>query len=97
MQSYYPVICCRSDGKAEVVARNGSIEPNQPTDKQFNDTPDASGHVDCYRRLDDTAEKSLDWRRKLGGMIRDVLDPKNSMLQVSVVTIANRLQRRTTY
>jgi hypothetical protein len=98
MQSYYPVICCRSDGKTKVLTRNGSTELNQPTEKQFKDTPDAQGHVDCYRKLDDTAEKSLDWRRKLGGMLRDVLDAKNSMFDkiVSLGTATNKAQKRTT-
>lgn len=78
MPAYYPVTCCRSDSRTEVTTRNGLIERNQPTEKQLKDTPDAGGHVDCYRKLDDKSEKSLDWRRKLGGMLRDVLDPRNS-------------------
>lgn len=72
-ESLYPLIVCRSDGQLEHITRTGVKELNQPTAAQQNDTPDANGNVDCYRRLEDGSEKALDWRRKLGGMFKEAL------------------------
>ncbi|TQS34332.1 hypothetical protein Golomagni_05288 [Golovinomyces magnicellulatus] len=72
MASYYPVTVSRSDGLLEVETKNG-LELNQPTPAQLNDKPDAKGNVDYYRKLSDTDAKAVDWRRKIGGMLMNIL------------------------
>lgn len=72
MASYYPVTVSRSDGLLEVETKNGP-ELNQPTPAQLNDKPDAKGNVDYYRRLSDNDAKAVDWRRKIGGMLMNIL------------------------
>ncbi|KUJ06873.1 uncharacterized protein LY89DRAFT_712404 [Mollisia scopiformis] len=69
MAPYYPLFVTRSDGLLEFITKTGVKELNQPTTAQLNDTPDANGNVDCYRSLEPDAEKAIDWRRKLGGMM----------------------------
>ena len=76
MPPYYPLICHRTDGQFEVATRSGVKEVNQPTAEQMNDTPDANGNVDCYKKLDTEDAKHVDWRRKLGGMLMHLLGGK---------------------
>ncbi|KAE8443425.1 hypothetical protein EG329_001906 [Mollisiaceae sp. DMI_Dod_QoI] len=76
MPTYYPLIVCRSDGQLEVITRSGVKELNQPTAAQLNDTPDANGNVDCYKRLEHDEAKAVDWKRKLGGMLMHLLGGK---------------------
>ncbi|KAG9247698.1 transcription-silencing protein Clr2-domain-containing protein [Calycina marina] len=70
MAFYVPITVARSDGQLEVVLK-GIKELNQPTRAQFDDTPDSTGMVDCYRRLAFDDPKSVDWRRKIGGMLKN--------------------------
>lgn len=42
----------------------------------MNDTPDANGNVDCYKKLEVDEAKHVDWRRKLGGMLMHLLGGK---------------------
>ena len=76
MAPYYPLICHRTDGQFEVATGSGVTEVNQPTAEQMNDTPDANGNVDCYKKLDIEDAKHVDWRRKLGGMLMHLLGGK---------------------
>jgi len=76
MAPYYPVTICRSDGQQETIIKNGTLERNQPEPKQLNDTPNAKGDVDCYRKIEDEDQKAIDWRRKLGGMLMHTLGGK---------------------
>ncbi|KAN0096637.1 Transcription-silencing protein Clr2 domain containing protein [Hyaloscypha variabilis] len=76
MAPYFPLICHRTDGQFEVATRNGAKEVNQPTAEQMNDTPDANGNVDCYKKLEIDEAKHVDWRRKLGGMLMHLLGGK---------------------
>ena len=69
MVSYYPVTICRSDGVLETFTKTGLKELNRPTPSQLDDTPDPDGVIDCYKKLENDHPKSLEWRRKLGGMI----------------------------
>ncbi|TVY55127.1 hypothetical protein LCER1_G003358 [Lachnellula cervina] len=73
MAPYWPFTIARSDGQLEIITRSGIREPNQPTTTQLNDTPDASGNVDCYRKIEPDDAKAVDWRRKLGGMYMHLL------------------------
>ncbi|CCU75906.1 unnamed protein product [Blumeria hordei] len=76
MSQYYPVTICRSDGLLEVSTKAG-IELNQPTPAQLDDKPDAKGNVDYYRRLSENDTKAIDWRRKIGGMLMNILGGKS--------------------
>jgi hypothetical protein len=76
MAPYYPLTIHRSDGQFEVATRSGMKEVNQPTSQQMNDTPDANGNVDCYKKLEVDEAKHVDWRRKLGGMLMHLLGGK---------------------
>jgi hypothetical protein len=73
MVSYYPVTICRSDGLFEFFTKTGLKDLNQPTASQLDDTPDADGIVDCYKKLDNDHPKTQEWRRKLGGMMMKLL------------------------
>lgn len=72
MATYYPVTVCRSDGLLEVATNHG-MELNQPTPNQLNDKPDEKGNVNYYRRLSESDAKAIDWRRKIGGMLMNIL------------------------
>ncbi|TVY81452.1 Cryptic loci regulator [Lachnellula suecica] len=76
MAPYWPFTIVRSDGQFDVVGRSNIKEPNQPTAAQLNDTPDANGNVDCYRKIEPDDAKAVDWRRKLGGMYMHLLGGK---------------------
>jgi len=73
MALHYPVTICRSDGLLEVKTKTGATEANQPTEAQRSSTPDMEGNVDCYKKLEHDDPKAQDWRRKLGGMLMQVL------------------------
>lgn len=76
MAPYHPIECCRSDGLLEYKSKLGAKELNQPTPKQLEETPNAKGVVDCYRKVEPNDQKSIDWRRKLGGMTMHLLGGK---------------------
>jgi hypothetical protein len=76
MAPYFPVTVCRSDGLLEITTRLGAKELNRPTPTQLDETPDADGMVDCYRLLDISETKVVDWKRKLGGMLMRLLGGK---------------------
>lgn len=81
------LIPCRSDGAFDIRTKNGVKELNQPTASQLNATPDNSGNVDCYRRIEPESEKDVDWRRKLGGMLADTLKEIQVMHHLSKLHI----------
>ncbi|KAL3427368.1 transcription-silencing protein clr2 [Phlyctema vagabunda] len=76
MASYRQIISARSDGLLEVATKTGTIEENRPTSAQRDARPSATGVVNCYKRLEPDDPKAIDWRRKLGGMCKDVLGQK---------------------
>jgi hypothetical protein len=76
MAPYWPLTICRSDGQFEVLTKANVKEVNQPTVAQMDDTPDANGNVDCYKKLEPDDAKAVDWRRKLGGMLMHLLGGK---------------------
>jgi hypothetical protein len=71
MAPYYPVTVCRSDGVQEFW--NGSVlTANSPKDtRDTGRKADAKGRV--YTKLDADHQKTLQWKRKLGGMLMDHL------------------------
>ena len=73
MAPFYPVTICRSDGQLEVITKTGVKDLHRPTAAQLNDTPDADGTIDCYKKLEPDEPKAVDWRRKIGGMLMHYL------------------------
>ncbi|KAK5108985.1 hypothetical protein LTR62_007619 [Meristemomyces frigidus] len=69
MARFKPIYIRRSDGKSAVISRGGHREPNEPLPDQLDTTPDRHGVADFYREVGPEDAKSLDWRRKLGGML----------------------------
>ncbi len=65
-------------------------EVNQPTAAQMSDTPDASGVVDCYKKLEPDEAKAVDWRRKLGGMLMHLLGGKEHAGMILILELADR-------
>ncbi|KAI9754469.1 MAG: hypothetical protein M4579_004697, partial [Chaenotheca gracillima] len=68
MAPYLPVYVGRSDGKTEIVSKKRK-ERNEPTEEQLDNSPDANGVCDFYKKLAGEEPKELDWRRKLGEML----------------------------
>ncbi|KAK3638486.1 hypothetical protein LTR56_003232 [Elasticomyces elasticus] len=69
MARFKSIYIRRSDGKQEVVVKGKRRETNEPLPEQLDTTPDKYGVSDFYREVAPDESKSLDWRRKLGGMI----------------------------
>ena len=69
MARFYPLFMRRSDGKLEIVVKGKRKETNEPTTEQLDQKPDKHGISDYYREVSLDEMKSLDWRRKLGGML----------------------------
>ena len=72
MGYYCTIHCGRSDGR-QSLGQGRSLEINEPTPEQLNGTPDGKGVVDYYKKLGNDDTKSLDWRRKLAGMLTNAL------------------------
>lgn len=72
MVKYIQITCVRSDGLRE-VHRGDVREANEPTTAQQQRTADKNNQVVCYQRIHPDDEKSLQWRRKLGGMLINLL------------------------
>lgn len=94
MARYSIVSVARSDGRSHYLS-NGHPVPNEPP--RQDSTPAADGSIDYYQRLQDDDPTSVDWKRKLGGMLMEVIGgPENagispmSLLQV----IANQAKGR---
>jgi hypothetical protein len=73
MVAYESISIVRTDGQFKIITKSGDVEMNQPTQDQLDDTPDAHGMISKYRPLDSGETKALDWRRKLGGMLVQLL------------------------
>ena len=68
----------KSDGKLEIVTKKKKKETNAPTTSQMDSTPDSKGVADYYRLIPIGDEKEVEWRRKLGGMMkREIGEPEN--------------------
>ena len=72
MGEYSTIHCGRSDGRQSLGQGRG-LEINEPTPEQLDGTPDEKGVVDYYKKLSNDDTKSLDWRRKLAGMLTNAL------------------------
>lgn len=72
MAPYVPLVVCRSDGVQEYV-HNGISTPNQPKPKDLEATPNAQGLVSIYKKVGPDDMKALQWRRKLAGMLMELL------------------------
>jgi len=77
MGRFYPLYVRRSDGKLEIIAKGKRKERNEPTAEQLDQSPDKHGISDYYREVSLEDMKSLDWRRKLGGMLARELNWKD--------------------
>lgn len=77
MARFYPLYVRRSDGKLEIIAKGKRKERNEPTTEQLDQKPDKNGISDYYREVSLDEMKSLDWRRKLGGMLARELEWKD--------------------
>ena len=60
----------KSDGKLDILNKKKKKEQNAPTPSQMDSAPDAKGIVDYYRLVEIGDEKEIEWRRKLGGMLK---------------------------
>lgn len=60
------LVCARSDGQTRI--KDGSQWKLNEPDKQ-NPKPKKNGELDYYEKLNDDDPTSLDWRKKLGGML----------------------------
>lgn len=91
MAPYYPVVVCRSDGLYDYTL-NGLKVPNQPKPKDLVPTPNAQGQVAVYQKLSVDDPKSLQWRRKLGAMLLELLGgPEHSgMFDISLSGMRHR-------
>lgn len=74
MAPFLPLYVRRSDGKHEIAAKGKRSEQNAPTAEQLDQKPDKHGVSDFYREVSLDEMKSLDWRRKLGGMLARELE-----------------------
>lgn len=77
MARFYPLYVRRSDGKVQIIVKGKLKELNEPTEEQLDQKPDKNGVSDFYREVGIDEIKSLDWRRKLGGLLARELDPKD--------------------
>ncbi|OTA22267.1 hypothetical protein BTJ68_14791 [Hortaea werneckii EXF-2000] len=85
MGRFYPLYIRRSDGKLEIVSRTSKRkERNEPTPEQLDQKPDKHGVADYYREVPLDEVKSLDWRRKLGGMLARELAWKDQAGQTDI-------------
>lgn len=72
MAPYIPLSIVRSDGLTEYI-HNGVNIPNQPKPEELDPTPNAQGQVSVYKKVAFEDVKDLQWRRKLGGMLMQLL------------------------
>ncbi|KAI6863863.1 hypothetical protein KC334_g20354, partial [Hortaea werneckii] len=85
MGRFYPLYIRRSDGKLEILSRTTKRkERNEPTPEQLDQKPDKHGVADYYREVPLDEVKSLDWRRKLGGMLARELAWKDQAGQTDI-------------
>ncbi|KAI9851933.1 MAG: hypothetical protein M1838_002371 [Thelocarpon superellum] len=73
MAPFIPLWITRSDGKLEVDTTAVARESNGPTASQLDAAPDEAGVCDFYQLLDPDDAKVISWRRKLAGMLAQVL------------------------
>ncbi|KAL8824101.1 MAG: hypothetical protein Q9191_005303 [Dirinaria sp. TL-2023a] len=67
---YELVYLQKSDGKLETINKKKRKEANAPTASQLDQTPDSKGVIDYYRLVEIGDDKEVEWRRKLGGMLK---------------------------
>jgi len=70
MSKFFPVMVHRTDG---MLSTGSNSEPNEPQQAQKETAVDAQGIADYLRKIDPDGEKAVDWRRKLGGMLMQIL------------------------
>jgi hypothetical protein len=70
MARFSTVSVARSDGRSEFLL-NGRVVSNEPSRKDG--TPAADGSTDFYLKLQENDPTALDWKRKLGGMLMEVI------------------------
>ncbi|KAL2070323.1 hypothetical protein VTL71DRAFT_13349 [Oculimacula yallundae] len=87
--TWYHCWTTRSDGcKETFTGRDGARELNEPSLAQMDDTPKAPKNskeaapkfliMDYYKKLDPKDAKAVEWRRKLGGMMMNIMVPEEN-------------------
>ncbi|CZT46668.1 uncharacterized protein RSE6_07128 [Rhynchosporium secalis] len=87
--TWYQCWTTRSDGCRETfTGRDGAREPNEPSLAQMNDTPKPPRNektatskfliMDHYKKLDPKDAKAVEWRRKIGGMMMNIMVPDDN-------------------
>ena len=67
---YELVYLQKSDGKLETINKKSRKEATAPTSHPLDHTPDSKGVTDYYRLIEIGDDKEVEWRRKLGGMLK---------------------------
>lgn len=76
----HPVDIRQSDGILVLRSKRGGEvieERNEPSKEQLDQTPNAQGEQDYYKLLDLDDPKAIDWRRKLGQRLVEVISDGN--------------------
>ncbi|KAG4437177.1 hypothetical protein IFR05_007333 [Cadophora sp. M221] len=87
--TWYQCWTTRSDGcKETFTGRDGARELNEPSLAQMDDTPKPPKNskeaapkfliMDYYKKLDPKDAKAVEWRRKLGGMMMNIMVPEEN-------------------
>lgn len=87
--TWYQCWATRSDGCRETfTGRDGARELNEPSLAQMDDTPKPPKNskeaapkfliMDYYKKLDPKDAKAVEWRRKLGGMMMNIMVPEEN-------------------
>lgn len=93
MAPYSLLYISRSDGKIETISKLKKKEANGPTEAQLDDTKDARGVRDYYKRLEIGDAKEVDWRRKLGGMLMREIGDKEHLGRTNLTSFRSFLWR----
>ncbi|KAF2861713.1 hypothetical protein K470DRAFT_298995 [Piedraia hortae CBS 480.64] len=88
MTRFYPLYVRRSDAKLVYSTKGRRAERNGPTDDQLSQEPDAKGTCNFYREVGPDHVKSIDWRRKLGGMLIRELENKGNNFNPNYILAA---------
>lgn len=67
---YKLVYLQKSDGKLDTITKKKKKEANAPTSAQLDQNADSKGVTDFYRLVEIGDDKEVEWRRKLGGMLK---------------------------
>ena len=81
MVALIELFIARSDGKQEIISTKGGTLNNGPTAKQLSKVQGQNGSSGYYQAVEHSDSKSVEWRRKLGGLLmREVGAPGEIIL-----------------